>query len=209
MEVSEDTGSSDRLRLTGKANKAEGESLNVLGWVSPIGCGLGGGFAQAGGRPFQLSFLVAFLVVVPFAADTCEAPDDHLLKGEWGISVASRTQRAHRDLPTRASWLPCTSFCIAPSEAPFTADSERDSGRGKGGLTGTTWTKPRQSTTSFPTTPGWRKQYNPFTSHWAAMTDVAADLSSPPCLRRQHYSGRRWIYGSRCGVHGRLDWGQP
>ena len=37
------------IRLTGKANKAEGESLNVLGWVSPIGCGLGGGFAQAGG----------------------------------------------------------------------------------------------------------------------------------------------------------------
>ena len=29
--------------LTGKDNKAEGESLNVLGWVSPIASGLGGG----------------------------------------------------------------------------------------------------------------------------------------------------------------------
>lgn len=30
-------------RLTGKDNKAEGESLKVLGWVSPIASWLGGG----------------------------------------------------------------------------------------------------------------------------------------------------------------------
>jgi len=40
--------------FTGKERRAEGESLNVLGWVSPIACGLGGGGAQ--GKPFQLSF---------------------------------------------------------------------------------------------------------------------------------------------------------
>jgi len=38
-------------RLTGKENKAEGESLKVLGWVSPIaGVGLGGGISVGQGK---------------------------------------------------------------------------------------------------------------------------------------------------------------
>ena len=52
-ECEQSCAGSEQRGPTGKERRAEGESLNVLGWVSPIACGLGGGAAQ--GKPFQLS----------------------------------------------------------------------------------------------------------------------------------------------------------
>jgi len=46
-----DWGGQGRGGLTGREKRAEGASLNVRGWVSPMGSGLGGGE----GEPFRLS----------------------------------------------------------------------------------------------------------------------------------------------------------
>ena len=47
--------------LTGRERRAEGESLNVLGWVSPIACGLRVvGVVQAQGNVPTVTFLLKY-----------------------------------------------------------------------------------------------------------------------------------------------------
>jgi len=65
----------------------------------------------------------------------------------------------------------------------------------------TTWTKRRWSNTSFPTIPNhpeWRKHYNLFTNHWAAVTVVAEDLSKHCDL--DVYADSIWIGGGTMGL---------
>jgi len=56
--------------LTGKDNKAEGESLNVFGWVSPIACGVGGGGGECAQAKWEKAFQLSLFYSSPHSLPT-------------------------------------------------------------------------------------------------------------------------------------------